>query len=201
LLISYSLNSSFYLQFLPDTISDTYLGSRDTNCISRYLFCNRWLQLHFWCSGTRLISWQFTIVLVNALICKICSVHFFIAAMFFSLKAVLKLTLLLNCSDFRLLLNYCSYELCLCVGKNEFFICIKNFIVDSFWTYMQLTEVLETEMLVILFAHLILIFLSLSPTPPLQQLASLDLGVFLVNPLGKQTDSTWKVQEDGGKLK
>jgi hypothetical protein len=27
------------------------------------------------------------------------------------------------------------------------------------------------------------------------------LGVFLVNPLGKQTDSTWKVQEDGGKLK
>ena len=55
---------------------------------------------------------------------------------------------------------------------------------------MKLAEVLETEMPVILFAHLILIFLSLSPPPPLQQLASLDLGVFLVNPLGKQTDST-----------
>jgi hypothetical protein len=27
------------------------------------------------------------------------------------------------------------------------------------------------------------------------------LGVFLVNPLEKQTDFTWKVQEDVGKLK
>ncbi|KAJ7007095.1 hypothetical protein NC653_006216 [Populus alba x Populus x berolinensis] len=42
------------------------------------------------------------------------------SVMFFSLKAVLKLTSLLNCSDFRLLLNYCSYELCLCVAKMSF---------------------------------------------------------------------------------
>jgi len=62
---------------------------------------------------------------------------------------------------------------------------------------MQLVEISETEMPTIFFTHLAL----LSLYSPVQQLASLDLGVFLVNPLEKQTDFTWKVQEDVGKLK
>jgi hypothetical protein len=51
---------------------------------------------------------------------------------------------------------------------------------------MQLVEISETEMPTIFFTHLAL----LSLYSPVQQLASLDLGVFLVNPLEKQTDFT-----------
>jgi len=152
------------------------------------------VQLFVWVPGVKFFgSWEqvFSHVLATLVVSLILK---------FWLGNLTKLTLLLNCSGFWLLSNYCNYDLCPVVKMSFFLfflICKKNFIVTSFWTSMQLAEISETEMPTIFFTHLAL----LSLYPPVQQLASLDLGVFLVNPLEKQTDFTWKVQEDVGKLK
>lgn len=40
-----------FIPFHSDTVANIYLGSGDNTCLSRYLFRNRWLRLHFWCCG------------------------------------------------------------------------------------------------------------------------------------------------------